>query len=265
MEAWDKGEAIKALERFIEEVESLRHSSPFSAEHTRWVANVHRILEQVFGTRSRYYLTFAQLRWRFRGTTILTADELLAGHPDDAMRGRDQDAYWGDLQTAVGLLQAAADELTTTERMADVYHGRDTPPEASSVLKVINIVERKLRKVIRSRPANEKEVQDAFETLLIGADVPYAREKVTFDYSSRSYRPDFTLDMIGLAIEIKLCAKEGRESKIVSEINDDILGYRTRYRNLVFVVYDLGLIRDVDRFASEFESHDDVFVRVVKH
>ena len=41
--------------------------------------------------------------------------------------------------------------------------------------------------------------------------------------------------------------------------------YKTMFRNIVFVVYDVGLIRDTDRFCGHFETHDGVVVRVVKH
>jgi hypothetical protein len=48
-------------------------------------------------------------------------------------------------------------------------------------------------------------------------------------------------------------------------INEDILGYRHEYGNLLFVVYDTGNIRDVDRFVANFEEQENVVVRVVKH
>lgn len=56
-----------------------------------------------------------------------------------------------------------------------------------------------------------------------------------------------------------------REKEIIAEINDDILAYRTKYGNIIFGVYDLGYIRDVDRFAETLEGTEGVIVRVVKH
>ncbi len=64
---------------------------------------------------------------------------------------------------------------------------------------------------------------------------------------------------------MKLCNRPEREKEIIAEINDDILAYSSRFGNLLFVVYDLGFIRDIDRFASTFEQHEGVLVRVVKH
>jgi hypothetical protein len=99
----------------------------------------------------------------------------------------------------------------------------------------------------------------------VGADIPYIREKVSIPYSSRSYHPDFTLEQLDLVIEIKFCNTKDREKDIVQEMNDDLLAYKTRFGNILFVVYDMGCIRDVDRFAAEFETHENVVVRVVKH
>ena len=67
-----------------------------------------------------------------------------------------------------------------------------------------------------------------------------------------------------MAIEVKLCNREGREKEIIGEINDDILAYKTKYGNVLFIVYDLGFIRDVDRFVSSFEDQEGVVVNVVK-
>ena len=70
---------------------------------------------------------------------------------------------------------------------------------------------------------------------------------------------------IDLAIDIKLCSRDGREKEIIAEINDDIMAYQTKYGNLLFVIYDIGFIRDIERFADSFEIQRNVIVRVVKH
>ena len=189
-----------------------------------------RVLEQVFGHRSRYVHGFARFTWRFHGSSVITMDELMSHHPDEVMRQRDRRAFIEQLESAHGLIHAAIDELDRSPSISEVYEGKNTPPEASSILKVINITDRKLRKVIHESPTREKQVQDAFETLLVGADIPYAREKVSFEYSSRSYRPDFTLDHIALTVEIKLCTTQDREREIVREINDDILALQDKIR-----------------------------------
>lgn len=68
-----------------------------------------------------------------------------------------------------------------------------------------------------------------------------------------------------MAIELKVCLDESREKQLPAEINDDILAYRQEYGNQLFVVYDTGHIRDVERFVSNFEEQSGVVVKVVKH
>ena len=85
----------------------------------------------------------------------------------------------------------------------------------------------------------------------------FARDRATLRRSERT--EDVSSDPRGRV------AKEGREKEIITEINDDILAYQTKYGNLLFVVYDVGFIRDIDRFIDSFEKSTNVIVRVVKH
>lgn len=142
---------------------------------------------------------------------------------------------------------------------------KNTPREASDILKVLNLVERKLRTVVREVPQREQQVQDAMENLLLGADIDYSRETDSIEYSSKTYTPDFSLPRIDLTLEMKLSNRAEREKEIIAEVNDDILAYKTKYGNILFVVYDVGFIRDIERFARQFEQHEGVLVRVIKH
>ena len=180
------------------------------------------------------------------------------------MEARYHRAYLEALETAKGLLQAAHDELSA-KTLEDVYHGKNTAPESSNIVKVLTIIEQRLRKVIRERPERERQVQDALENLLVGAGIEYSRETESIEYSSKTYTPDFSLSRLDLAIELKLCPRPEREKEIIAEINDDILAYKQKYGNIFFVVYDLGCIRDVDRFVAQFEETEGVLVRVIKH
>lgn len=262
---WTKEAALAELLALVETARALEHHQRFSEEHTRWLARALAVLEEVFGRRSRYYLSFAALTWQETGTIVFggPGDPEGVWNPAKAIEGRHRQAYLRDLGAARGFLLAAADHLKRADLTA-VYEGKDTAPESSAIIRVIRLAETRLRKVIRSTPKNEKEVQDGFENLLVGADIPYSREADRIEYSSKTYVPDFTLPQIDLAIDVKLCAAPGREKEIIAEINDDILAYRTKYGNLLFIVYDVGQIRDVDRFVTAFERHENVIVRVVK-
>jgi hypothetical protein len=263
---WTKESALEELDRLIAEINNLRSRTARSAEHVRWHQRVVALFEEVFGRDSRSFSSFTLLTWMRRGSFVIggISDPEGSYNPQAAVDREHHKAYLEQLETARGLLFAAKDELER-KGLERVYQGKDTGPEASAILKVINLAEYKLRKTIRSVPTEEKTIQDAFENLLIGADVPYSRETDRIEYSSKTYAPDFSVARANLAIEIKLSNRKEREKEIIAEINDDILAYSTKYGNIVFVIYDTGFIRDVERFTHHFEDHEGVVVKVVKH
>lgn len=264
--SWTEQTALKELDRLIAEIDNLRGTTARSAEHVRWHQGVVSLFEEVFGRDSRSFSAFTLLTWRREGTFVFGGITDPAGsmNPQAAIDRAHHKAYLEQLETARGLLLAAKDELER-KGLDDVYQGKDTGPEASLILKVINLAEHKLRKTIRSVPTREKEIQDAFENLLIGADIHYSRETDSIEYSSKTYTPDFSVARADLAMEIKLSDRKEREKEIIAEINDDILAYSTKYGNMIFVIYDTGFIRDVERFTTHFEDHEGVVVKVVKH
>lgn len=256
---WTKEAALEELRALIGEVDELTTLRRFSAPHTHWVTGTLRLLEEVFGRSSRYYLSVADLRWRETATFIVDDRD-----PAAEIDRRHQEAYVHQLDAARGFLQAAGDELKSST-VEQVYKGKDAAREIGDLVKVLGLVERKLRKIIRQAPEREREVQDAVENLLVAADVDHSRETDSIEYSSKTYTPDFGLPCLGLALEVKLSNRDGREKEIIAEVNDDILAYKTKYANVLFVVYDTGFIRDVDRFLGQFEQHEGVLARVVKH
>ncbi len=260
--SWTQEAALLELDQLVSDLEALTMQRRFSAPHTRWIARALALLEEVFGQESRYYQSIAGMTWTRQGSFILMGIEAL--DPEEALDRRGQEAYLRQLDSAKGILQAAADHLRRIGLEA-VYQAKDSPAEASLILKVLGLCEQKLRKAVRSTPKLEKEVQDTVENLLLGADIPYARETESIEYSSKTYTPDFTVSRADLTLEVKLCARSGREKEVIAEINDDILAYRTRFGNNLFMVYDCGFIRDVDRFVQHFEAQQGVLVRVVKH
>jgi hypothetical protein len=77
--------------------------------------------------------------------------------------------------------------------------------------------------------------------------------------------PDFILPQLSLAIEVKLAKTESKAKMIVDEINADIQAYGRTYSHCLFIVYDLGSIRDTVEFTRDLESAVGVEVVVVKH
>lgn len=263
---WTKESALSEIDKLLNETNILKSCVRLSEEHTRWIMRATTFLKEVFGIDSDYFANFTALSWKHDGQAIIGGPE----RPRESMNPQlgidriNNEAFQRQLQIARGILSAAKDELERKDLLS-VYKGKDTGPEASVLVKVLNLAERKLRKTIRNKPTKEFDVQDAFENLLIGADVSYSRETDSIEYSTKTYKPDFTVVKADLAIDIKLCAGDDREKDIIAEINDDILAYQTKYGNVLFVVYDVGIIRDVDRFIGNFEAHEGVIVKVVKH
>lgn len=131
---------------------------------------------------------------------------------------------------------------------------------------LVKDIEDKLRIIVREIPQKEKEIQDVVENLLKMKEYEFEREKVSIPYSTKYYVPDFTFESPNVAMDIKLCDSPEDEKRIVDEINADIPAYKSKYNNLVFIVYDLGFIRDSLTFAKGTEKNNPfVYVVVIKH
>jgi len=263
---WSDESAKALLHGLIEEISDLKTRQRNCAEHTRWALRTLQFLEQVFGRDSRYYLSFAHLAWHHKGDLLVggPGDPEGAYSPQTAIEREHQKVYLRDLEAARGFLLAALDELDRVG-VDGVYETTSAGHESNSLIRVLNLIERQLRKAIRERPGQEKDVQDTLESLLIGAEIPYLREKISIPFSSKTYRPDYVLSELDLVIEVKLCNRPEREKEMIAEINDDIAAYSTEYSSQIFVVYDVGQIRDADLFIEPFKKQDGVIVRVIKH
>lgn len=132
-----------------------------------------------------------------------------------------------------------------------------------------NFIKTKLRSLIFVKPEKELEIQNAIESLFIGKGwnkgIDYDRETGKFEFSGKEYIPDFIIPKLSLCLETKL-VKEGRKSKIIEEINADINAYSKMYNRQMYVVYDLGCIRDETEFRRDLEeSKADIKVIILKH
>lgn len=254
-------EAIKLLEKSSNKIDDLEEKPAFSKEHVKWMSDTLYLLEEIFGRESRIFNTFAGLEWQFKGAFFATRFEV-----EEEKAKRDHEAYLHDLRVSRGLIESGID-LIKRRGIDSVYEGKDTPKEASEILKIVSLIENSLRKAIINKPTKEKEVQDALQVLFIGAglDKEFTREKERILYSSKTYQPDFVFKRIDTVIDVKFCDSEEREKQIIGEINDYIVAFQTKYSNLIFVVYDVGIIRDPDEFKASFEQQKSVIVKIIKH
>ena len=137
------------------------------------------------------------------------------------------------------------------------------------ILQIRDFIEANLRRATFKEPEKEIEVQDTIEQLLIGKGmgkgVDYDREVGRVKVSIKEVVPDFIFPKIGLALEVKLSKSSTKSKAVVDEINADIMSYSKEYRSILFVVYDLGSIRDEAEFKGDLEVNEGVSVVVIKH
>ncbi|MBX7184566.1 MAG: hypothetical protein K1Y01_05405 [Vicinamibacteria bacterium] len=128
------------------------------------------------------------------------------------------------------------------------------------IIKLVDLLTRRLPFAFRGGPETERDLQNGFETLLAGAGVVYEREEGRV----RAFAPHFTFPELGTALQLKLCDREDRPAGIRAEIRDEIDACRSRFEHIVFGVFDLGFIPEPDAFARAFEARDRVWVRVIR-
>jgi hypothetical protein len=255
-----KKEVINAIKNLIEQMPHIASAGLNSTEHIRWLFNCRSILEKTFGRNSTYYKSFAVLKWLETGSYPIYIWETIEG----ARAEHNNRAFLQCMEIAQGIFLAAIDEIENSKDISDLYKDK-REDDSNLLIKLLNAVNNKFRIFFQEEPKNEKDVQNNFERLLVGCDFSYTREKEHIVYSTKTYVPDFVLNDLNLAAELKICNRETREKEIISEINDDILAYNTKYKNSMFVVYDIGHIRDVEQFKKSFKAYENVIIVVVKH
>ena len=117
----------------------------------------------------------------------------------------------------------------------------------------------------RGSPQEEKQVEDEVEKLLMARDYRYTRQDVSFEFSGKAYKPDIIFQPEKTVLEIKLCKSQRRASQIIDEIGSDIVAYETKFEHLIFIVYDLGFIKNPFKFKNDIENrHPNTILLIVK-
>lgn len=137
------------------------------------------------------------------------------------------------------------------------------------ILNLKNFFLATLRKAIMTVPENEQYIQNTVEQILIGKGlskgIDYDREVGRLKFSIKEYKPDFIFLKLDLALEIKISKTKIKPKVLVDEINADINAYSKKYTQLLFLIYDLGTIRDEDEFKNDLDNKDNVQILVIKH
>lgn len=137
------------------------------------------------------------------------------------------------------------------------------------ILNLLDFFRSRLRSAIFRAPEQERDVQDAIEQLLIGRGMQkgqdYDRETGRVKASGKESIPDFVMAPLSLALEVKLIKVDLRVREVVDEINADIPAYAKGYSRQLFLIYDLGHIRNEIEFRHDIESAGSIDILIVKH
>lgn len=230
-------------------------------------ANVERALIDSATPAHSRFVSFKMYAETYNSLAIKVIKELKL--PPDTVVGFDTarmkgagDMLWGSQKQITETVAVFTDQLITfledaTDYIEDEFDN------------VSNFIKSALRASMFSFPDKEIEVQDNIERLFIGKGmskgIDYDRESGKLEFSGKEYIPDFILPKLNLCIEVKLL-KEGKRSRVIDEINADITAYSTKYERMIFVVYDLGVIRDENEFRRDIENAGaNIKVIIVKH
>jgi hypothetical protein len=105
------------------------------------------------------------------------------------------------------------------------------------------------------KPKNEKTVRDAIVALLKKENLnPYV-EQQTVAFGQTSFRPDVTLELYGIAIEVKYCRGKHDLHRVTNKILSDIISYKKGFKEILFLVYDALKVIDRNRFVKDIEKH----------
>lgn len=101
--------AIEKLNKLISEVSGIQRNS---SEHTRWLANVLRILDDRFGPDSQYSTTIRAFPWKETGSRIYSGYDI-----SEQIQRDNLNAFRRQMGQAKGIIQSAVDALT--ERVSE--------------------------------------------------------------------------------------------------------------------------------------------------
>jgi hypothetical protein len=101
--------------------------------------------------------------------------------------------------------------------------------------------------------------------ILRAVGVDFTRDQEVAPVAARASKPDFVLPSLDVALEVKLAHEKHSEGAIQEEIMADVSAYKTKWKRLVFVVYDTGVVHDPAKMREENMKHFGVNIMIVKH
>lgn len=113
-----------------------------------------------------------------------------------------------------------------------------------------------LRPSFKGTPSDEAEVQNVVQALLRQIDRSIERERGGIKFAGREFKIDFSLFHEAVGVEVKLIREKAGLGDITEQISADINPYLSRFKRLVFVVYDAcGAINDSNKFVADIKGN----------
>jgi hypothetical protein len=123
---------------------------------------------------------------------------------------------------------------------------------------LMDFIQANLRRAVFAVPDKEVDVKNAIEALIVGRGmakgIEYDRETGRVKTSGKESIPDFIFPHLKLCLEVKLSKSADKLRAIVDEINADIRAYSTQYERQLYIIYDVGTIRDEEEFKRDLEA-----------
>ena len=133
---------------------------------------------------------------------------------------------------------------------------------------IIKDIEKNFRKIVKIKPQGERSVQDDLELFFDVKEYGFLREQEEVGFSVKSFKPDFTHEILNIALEVKFVNKPEKRKSVIDEMSADVMPYSKRWKNILFLIYDVGgNIRDIDSYAKDFFKDGEITIRciVIKH
>jgi len=176
-----------------------------------------------------------------------------------------------EFNTTWPMQKSVMESVLVNIRMLKVLLNTDSDFKKHETDNIENFIYSNLRPCFDKEPKSEAEVQKAIETLFIGKGmkkgIDYDKETGKFRYSSKEYTPDFIIQNLNMCIEVKFINSKKTVGSFIDQINADIPAYSTKYQNILFVIYDVGMIVNETEFRRDIENNklSNIKVIIVKH
>jgi hypothetical protein len=114
-------------------------------------------------------------------------------------------------------------------------------------------------------PKDEPHLQEICDGILKAENSKLVREFPFMEWATSKTKPDWSLESVGLWIELKYVRKVYGLSAIVKDIAEDITKYGDNNRKVLFVVYDPeNIVKDERKFRQPIDTRPDMTLELIR-